>query len=132
MAVKCRIFPSLYEVKKEKDPHSIVNTNIYSTAGYVWRRIHFDLFGSQNHNIQIEYLLIQQSPGQFVLAEEQGGALSCSRMVYMVASHTTSSSDVLCSMLVYMVASHTTSSSDVVLGWYIWWPLTQLVALMLF
>ena len=29
-----------------------------------------------------------------------------------------------------MVASHTTSSSDVVLGWYIWWPLTQLVALM--
>ena len=38
----------------------------------------------------------------------------CSRMVLcMVASHTTSSSDVLCSRMVYMVASHTTSSSDV-------------------
>ena len=37
----------------------------------------------------------------------------CSRMMYMMASHTTSSSDVLCSRMVYMVASHTTSGSDV-------------------
>ena len=49
----------------------------------------------------------------------------------MVASHTTSSSDVLCSRMVYMVASHTTVAlMSCVLGWYIWWPLTQLVALM--